>query len=152
VPVCHYITPGDIDKLAGAGINTLHIPTTYTAWVRVPGSQLYSGNQVSFLKTIATYAITKYKIYIIIDVHLLPGGINGMPFGKASGHFGWFNNQTALDYSLEAINAMLDYVQNQSGSPSSYTIAPINGPVDDITQFGFLLALTDSGAEIYSCR
>ena len=142
-----YITPGDIDKLAGAGINTLRIPTTYAAWVKVPGSQLYSGNQINFLKTIATYAITKYKMHIIIDVHSLPGGVNGMPFGEASGHFGWFNNQTALDYSLEAIDAVLDYVQNQSGSPSSYTIAPINEPVDDITQFGFPLALTDSGAD-----
>lgn len=39
-----YITPSDIDTLASAGVTILRIPTTYAAWVKVPGSQLYSGN------------------------------------------------------------------------------------------------------------
>src|SRR4051812_33193944 len=52
-----YIRPSDIDILARTGIKILRIPTTYAAWVKVPGSQLYSGNQVQFLKNIATYAI-----------------------------------------------------------------------------------------------
>ena len=85
-------------------------------------------------------------MHIIIDVHSLPGGVNGMPFGEASGHFGWFNNQTAYEYSLQAIDAVIDYVQNQSGNPASYTIAPINEPVDNIASFGFPAALTDNGA------
>ncbi|KAL4965237.1 glycoside hydrolase superfamily [Aspergillus stella-maris] len=118
-----YITTSDIDKLASAGINTLRIPTTYAAWVDVPGSQLYSGNQVSFLKNIATYAIAKHKMHIILDVHSLPGG-----------------------YSLQTIDAVIDYVQNRSGDPASYTIAPINEPVDNIASFGFPAALTDNGA------
>lgn len=142
-----FITPADIDKLHGAGVNTLRIPTTYAAWVKVPGSQLYSGNQVSFLRNIATYAITRYGMHIIVDVHSLPGGVNGMPFGGAEGHFGWFHNQTALDYSLQAIDAVIDYVQN-SGHPESYTIEPINEPVDnrDLSAFGTPAALSEQGA------
>ncbi|EAW20793.1 putative cellulase [Aspergillus fischeri NRRL 181] len=142
-----YITPAAIDKLAGAGVNTLRIPTTYAAWVKVPGSQLYSGNQVSFLRNIATYAITRHGMHVIIDVHSLPGGVNGMPFGEASGHYGWFNNQTALDYSLAAIDAVLAYVQS-SGHPESYTIAPINEPVDnrDMRFFGTPAALSENGS------
>ncbi|KAE8148115.1 glycoside hydrolase superfamily [Aspergillus avenaceus] len=142
-----YITPTDIDKLASAGINTLRIPTTYAAWVKVPGSQLYSGNQVSFLRNIATYAITKHGMYVIIDVHSLPGGVNGMPFGEAVGHFGWFNNQTAFDYSLLVIDSIIAYIQNSS-HPESYTIAPINEPVDndDFSAFGFPASLSDDGA------
>ena len=124
-----YITPSDIDKYAAAGITILRIPTTYAAWVKVPGSQFYSGNQVSFLKTIATYAITKYNMHVIVDVHSLPGGVNGMGFGEAEGHYGWFNNQTALTYSYKAIDAVIAYVQG-SGFPQSYTIEPINEPVD----------------------
>ncbi|KAL4883062.1 putative cellulase [Aspergillus karnatakaensis] len=142
-----WITPAVIDELHDAEVNTLRIPTTYAAWVKVPGSQLHSGNQVSFLKNIATYAIAKYGMHIIIDVHSLPGGVNGMPFGEAEGHYGWFNNQTALDYSLDAIDAVIDYVQT-SGHPGSYTIAPINEPVDnrDMSYFGTPLALSDDGA------
>lgn len=142
-----YITPADIDKLAGAGINTLRIPTTYAAWVKVPGSQLYTGNQVSFLRNIANYAINRYGMHIIIDVHSLPGGVNGQPFGEALGHYGWFNNQTALDYSLKAIDAVISYVQSSS-HPESYTIAPINEPVDneDMSAFGTPAALSEDGA------
>jgi aryl-phospho-beta-D-glucosidase BglC (GH1 family) len=60
-----WITTADIDKLGAAGINVLRIPTTYAAWVEVPGSQLYHGNQVSFLSSIASYAINKYSMHII---------------------------------------------------------------------------------------
>jgi aryl-phospho-beta-D-glucosidase BglC (GH1 family) len=142
-----YITPSDIDTLAVAGVTILRIPTTYSAWAIVPGSQLYHGNQISFLKTIATYAITKYNMHIIIDVHSLPGGVNGLGIGEADGHFGWFNNQTALSYSYEVIDAVISYVQT-SGFPQSYTIAPINEPVDntDFSTFGTSAALSDSGA------
>jgi aryl-phospho-beta-D-glucosidase BglC (GH1 family) len=142
-----YIIPSDIDTLAAAGVAILRIPTTYAAWVKIPGSQLYSGNQVSFLKTIATYAITKYNMHIIVDVHSLPGGVNGMGFGEANGHYGWFNNATELAYSYEVIDAVIAYVQS-SGFPQSYTIEPINEPVDniDITAFGTPVALSDSGA------
>lgn len=142
-----FITPSDIDTLAAAGVTILRIPTTYAAWIEVPGSQLYHGDQVSFLKTIATYAITKHNMHIIVDVHSLPGGVNGMAFGEATGHFGWFNNETALEYSYQAIDAVISYVQS-SGYPQSYTIEPINEPVDnpDITTFGTPAALSDSGA------
>lgn len=72
-----FITTATIDKLANAGFSSLRIPTHYAAWIKVPGSELYSGNQVSFLKTISTYAINKYGMHVIIGLHSLPGGVNG---------------------------------------------------------------------------
>ncbi|KAL5051192.1 glycoside hydrolase superfamily [Aspergillus fruticulosus] len=99
-----WINPALIDELYGAGANTLRIPTTYAAWVKVQGSRLYSGKQVPFLRNIATYATMKYGMHVIINVHSLPGGVNGMPFDEAEGHFGCFN-QTALNYSLEVVDA-----------------------------------------------
>lgn len=143
-----WITTADIDTFAAAGVNVLRIPTSYAAWIKVPGSQLYTGNQVSFLKNIATYAINKYGMHIIIDLHSLPGGVNGMPFGEAEGHYGWFNNATALAYSLQAVDAVISFINN-SQFPQSFTIEPINEPVDvpDITLFGSPYCLTDSGAE-----
>ncbi|KAL1652728.1 hypothetical protein SLS61_004710 [Didymella pomorum] len=141
-----YIRPADIDKLASAGVNVLRIPTTYAAWVKVPGSRFYSGNQVSFFKNIASYAISKYGMHIILDIHSLPGGVNGMGFGEGEGRFGWFDNTTNLDYSLEAVDAALQYIQS-SGSPQSYTLAPINEPVDnrDLSTFGTPAALSNNG-------
>lgn len=142
-----WITPADIDKLAAANINLLRIPTTYAAWVQIPGSQLYSGDQASYLKTIASYAVAKYNMHIVLDIHSLPGGVNGMPFGEREGGFDWFNNATALDYSYQAVSAAIDFIRN-SGYASSFTLEPLNEPVDnrDITAFGSPFALSDSGA------
>lgn len=142
-----FITPGDIDNLAAAGVNVLRIPTTYAAWVTVPGSQLYSGRQVNHLEAISTYAIDNYGMHIILDVHSLPGGVNGVTIGEKQGNFNWFHNETALDYSYQAIDAVIDYIQN-SGSPQSYTLAPINEPVDNRNEstFGSPESLSDDGA------
>jgi aryl-phospho-beta-D-glucosidase BglC (GH1 family) len=143
-----WITNADIDKLATANINVLRIPTTYAAWTKLPGSQLYSGNQQKFLKDISLYAIKKYNMHIIIDIHSLPGGVNGQGIGEADGHYGWFHNQTALSYSYKAVDSVISFIQS-SGFPSHFTLAPINEPVDntDMSAFGSPYALSDSAAD-----
>lgn len=144
-----FITSKDIDQLAQANVGVLRIPTTYAAWIDLPGSQLYSGNQTAYLKNIAEYAIAKYDMHVIIDVHSLPGGINGLPIGEKTGNWGWFHNQTALDLSLQAIDKVLHFIQH-SAHPHSYTLAPINEPADNNKQnmslFGTPAVLSDNGA------
>lgn len=58
-----FLNTSTIDQLASVGVNTLRIPTTYAAWISIPGSQLYHGNQQSYLKTVTNYAITKYNMH-----------------------------------------------------------------------------------------
>ncbi|SPJ74485.1 uncharacterized protein FTOL_04216 [Fusarium torulosum] len=87
-----YITTKDIDILAAAGINVLYIPMGYNAWVDVPGPWLYTGGQACFLRAISDYAIKKHGIYIILNIHLLPGGLNGMGLSEKEGNYGWFQN------------------------------------------------------------
>ncbi|KEQ96331.1 glycoside hydrolase family 5 protein [Aureobasidium subglaciale EXF-2481] len=143
-----WITCADIDKLATANINVLRIPTTYAAWIKLPGTQLYSGNQQKWLRDIAMYAINKYNMHIVIDIHSLPGGVNGQGIGEADGHYGWFQNQTALDYSFKAVDAIITFIQS-TGRPCSFTLEPINEPVDNrlgVAVFGSPFALSDAGA------
>lgn len=142
-----YITTDDIDKLAAGGVKLLRVPTTYAAWVKVPGSQLYTGNQTAIIKEIANYAIEKHGMHIILDLHSLPGGTNALGNESAVFHYGWFFNETAWNYSMQAVDEVLSFVQN-SGSPESYTIAPINEPADnpDILAFASSAALTEDGA------
>ncbi len=142
-----FIQTADIDKLAAAGINVLRIPTGYNTWVKVPGSALYTGRQVEYLKAISSYAIAKHGMHVIVDIHSLPGGLNGMGLGGREGYYDWFQNQTALDYSYQAVDAAIAFIQNPD-HPQGYTLAPINEPVDvrDITVFGTPACLTDAGA------
>lgn len=142
-----YITIADIDNLAKAGVNVLRIPTGYNAWVAVPGSKLYTGNQVRFLRTIGEYAIARYNMHVILDIHSHPGGVNGLGLGGKEGGFGWFNNQTALTYSYKAVDAAIAFIQSSSHS-NGWTLQPLNEPVDnrDPTTFGTPAALSDIGA------
>ncbi|KAI7355298.1 glycoside hydrolase family 5 protein [Hortaea werneckii] len=139
-----WITTADIDKMGKLGINTLRIPTTYAAWVKVPGSQLYSGNQQKYLRTITNYAIDKYNMHVIIGLHSLPGGINTLSIGEAFGHDAWFQNSTNLDYSFRAIDSIISFIKN-SGRPYGFTIAPLNEPSDNFAAFATPAGLTENG-------
>lgn len=117
-----FITTADIDTLASVGINTLRITTTYAAWIDVPGSMLYHGNQQKYLRTITDYAIKQYGMHIVLGLHSLPGGTNWLDIGEALGHLDWWFNATNLDYSLQAVDKVLDFVQS-SVAPNQFTIS-----------------------------
>ena len=134
-----------IDQLASVGVNTLRIPTTYAAWISVPGSQLYHGAQQTYLRAITDYAITKYNMHIIIGLHSLPGGVNSLDIGEALGHGDWFFNTTNLDYSLKAVDGILSFMQT-SGHLNAFTLAPINEASDThLAGFGTPAGLTTNG-------
>ncbi|KAJ5248760.1 hypothetical protein N7468_000211 [Penicillium chermesinum] len=105
-----FIREADIDELAAAKVSIPRIPTTYAAWIDLPGSRLYSGHQQAHLRRIANYAIEKYNMHIIVDIHSLPGGINGLGIGQAVGHWGWWYNQPALEWSLQVVDAVIEFV------------------------------------------
>lgn len=159
-----YITTKDIDKIASGGVNLIRIPTTYAAWVKIPGAGYHSGNQQKYFKKIADYAIKKYGMHVVLDLHSLPGGVNGLDIGEVSvvptfrsqalltmmqrvGKWEWFNSTKNFDLSLKVVDAALDFIQH-SGSPQSYSFAPVNEPADnpDFSKFGTPAALSDAGA------
>lgn len=136
-----------IDDLASVGVNTLRIPTTYAAWVRVPGSELLSGYQVQFMDRIINYAVGKYNMHIIIGLHSLPGGVNSLDIGEALGHDAWFFNQTNLEYSWIAVDRILDYVKASPLGLNKFSISPINEASDtNLVGFGTAAGLTYEGA------
>lgn len=138
-----FLNTTTIDQLAAVGVNTLRIPTTYAAWIKVPGSALYSGNQQQHLRKITSYAINKYGMHIIIGLHSLPGGVNSLDIGEGLMHDAWFYNTTNLNYSFQAIDGILKYIKT-SGSIQSFTIAPINEASDNLAGFGTAAGLSQN--------
>ncbi|KAL4883006.1 glycoside hydrolase superfamily [Aspergillus karnatakaensis] len=139
-----FVTTADIDELASVGVNTLRIPTTYAAWISVPGSQLYQGNQKAHLRKIALYAIQKYNMRIIVGLHSLPGGVNSLDIGEKVGNNGWFYNATNMAYSLSAIDEMLTFIV-ETGYPWAFTLSPINEASDNPKEFASPNTLTANG-------
>lgn len=147
-----FITTSTIDTLAAAGISLLRIPTTYAAWINLPGSALYSGNQTQHLRRITEYAIDTYNMHIIIDVHSLPGGLNGLDIGEAMGHWGWFYNDTAWGHSMDVVDRVVEFI-GASGRPRAFTFEVMNEPADrnregdlGMAAFGTPAAVSDSAA------
>ncbi|KAH7319366.1 glycoside hydrolase superfamily [Rhexocercosporidium sp. MPI-PUGE-AT-0058] len=69
-----FFTERDIDAFAAVGVNLLIIPTTYATWI------------LQILNRVATYAIEKYDMHIVLDLYSLPGGVNWFDIGEAIGH------------------------------------------------------------------
>lgn len=143
-----WFTKADIDTFAAQGVNILRIPFVYAAWIKVPGSPHYHGPQIEIMKDLATYAIDKYGMHIVLDLHALPGGVNWLEIGEAHGHGAWFYNKENLELSYQAVDAVLNYIQT-SAHPGSYTLAPVNEAVDskDLRTFGTPFALSDKAAD-----
>ncbi|KAL8277702.1 hypothetical protein RQP46_009975 [Phenoliferia psychrophenolica] len=125
-----YVTTADIDKLARYGVNTVRISTTYAVWYDFADSWLYHGNQLAALRTISEYAITRYNMHVIIGFHSLPGGVNDLEGGEASGHNNWWYNSTHFAESMIVVGKALDYISSSPNS-ASYTFSPMNEPGDN---------------------
>lgn len=117
---------------------------TYAAWVLVPGSELYHGNQQTYLQTITKYAIETYGMRVAIGLHSLPGGVNSLDIGEAIGHDNWFYNNTNLEYSYQAIEAILTFIEN-SGNPWAFSVSALNEASDNLAGFATATTLTSDG-------
>ncbi|CAO1635901.1 unnamed protein product [Jaminaea pallidilutea] len=130
-----WYTKADIDQLAKYGINVLRVPTTYQAWIDLPGSQLYHGNQQKYLADLLDYAAGTHNMKVIIGLHSLPGGVNSLEIGEAFGHKAWFYNATNFDYSMLAVNNTLAWI-NQRPQKVAFSLSPLNEAGDDLSVFG----------------
>ncbi|KAK8035483.1 hypothetical protein PG993_010478 [Apiospora rasikravindrae] len=140
-----WFTTADIDVLASGGLKVLRIPTTYQAWIDLPGSALYHGQQLARLQEIASYAITQHGMHVVLDLHGLPGGVNNQTIGERVGGLDWWYNETALAWSMKTVDAVLDFIQ-QSGQPESFTLEPVNEPMDNPDAIGQPSALSEKAS------
>ncbi|KAK8058197.1 glucan 1-3-beta-glucosidase precursor [Apiospora phragmitis] len=141
-----WFTTADIDVLAAAGLRVLRIPTTYQAWIDLPGSALHHGQQRARLREVATHAVTTHGMHVVLDLHGLPGGVNNQTIGERVGGLDWWYNETALAWSLKTVDAVLDFIQ-QSGSPQAFSLEPVNEPMDNPDDIGLPSALSDEAAD-----
>lgn len=140
-----WFTTADIDVLASGGLKVLRIPTTYQAWIDLPGSKLYHGQQTACITEIASHAIAKHGMHVILDLHGLPGGVNNQTIDERVGGLDWWYNEKALDWSMKTVDAVLDFIQ-KSGQPQSYTLEPVNEPMDNPEDIGQPSSLSETAS------
>ncbi|KAH9890241.1 glycoside hydrolase superfamily [Xylariomycetidae sp. FL2044] len=124
-----YFTTADVDLFAEYGVNLLRIPIGYWAFHKAyDGDSYHTGSQLLHLSALAKYAIEKKGMHIILDLHGLPGGQNGLDNQGKSGDLYWWNNQTNFDRSIDLVKRATDFILIQS-KPEQWTLSVINEPL-----------------------
>ena len=93
----------------------------------VNGDRYHTGSQLFHMSRIANYAVKK-GMHVIIDLHGLPGGQNGLDNQGKTGDLNWWNNSTNMDYSLKLVDLATSWILKQP-SPEQYTLGLINEPL-----------------------
>ncbi|KAL3459887.1 glycoside hydrolase superfamily [Aspergillus heterothallicus] len=93
-----------------------HAPGASDEWTlcKTLGRRCGRGHQQKYLRRITEYAIRRYKMHVIIE---------------ATGHWGWFYNETAWAHSLNVMDEVLAFI-GSSSSPGSFTLEPMKEPAD----------------------
>jgi aryl-phospho-beta-D-glucosidase BglC (GH1 family) len=130
-----YITEKDIDLFASYGVNLLRVPIGYWAFMfRQQGMHYHTGGQLLALARISQYAIRK-GMHVIIDLHGLPGGQNGLDNQGKTGQLTWWNNDKNFDDSIKMVNLATDWIKWQPNS-DQFTLSLINEPLPALYYFG----------------
>jgi hypothetical protein len=130
-----YITEKDIDLFASYGVNLLRVPIGYWAFMfRQQGMHYHTGGQLLAFSRIAQYAIRK-GMHIIVDLHGLPGGQNGLDNQGKTGQLEWWNNDKNFDDSIKMVNLATDWIKMQPNS-DQFTLSLINEPLPALYYFG----------------
>ncbi|KAL2065911.1 hypothetical protein VTL71DRAFT_3581 [Oculimacula yallundae] len=123
-----FFKTSDIDLYASYGVNVLRIPVSYWAFMpAVNGDHYHTGSQLFHMARIANYAISK-GMHIIVDLHGLPGGQNGLDNQGKTGDLNWWNNQTNFDYSMKTVDLATTWILKQP-RPEQFTLGLINEPL-----------------------
>lgn len=130
-----YITKKDIDLYASYGVNLIRVPVGYWAFMlRQKGMHYHTGGQLLALSRISQYAISK-GMHVIIDLHGLPGGQNGLDNQGKTGQLTWWNNDKNFDDSIKMVNLATDWIKIQPNN-NQFTLSLINEPLPALYYFG----------------
>jgi len=126
----HYntITADNISTIASYGFNHIRVPISFWAFIPLVSEPYVGGIQLAHLDRIAQ-ACYANNMYILLDLHGLPGSQNGL---QQSGHntsdieFWNANQQTRADATVQAA---IDHITNSTYSSVYSAIAICNEPV-----------------------
>ncbi|PLW43559.1 hypothetical protein PCANC_13258 [Puccinia coronata f. sp. avenae] len=123
-----WLTEADIEKLYQSGINTLRVPLGFWAFIEtVPPEPYITTGQLDQLEQLCGWAYAR-DIYLILDLHGLPGSQNGE---QQSGH-----NTTSPNFfqplqqarSDQLVKAVVDWIAGSAYYSIISAIEVINEP------------------------
>ncbi|KAL7009614.1 hypothetical protein EMMF5_000522 [Cystobasidiomycetes sp. EMM_F5] len=124
-----WITEADIKFIADHGFNHLRVPIGYWAFINQPSGTPYASmsGQLEQLTRILGLA-AKYNLYVVVDLHGLPGSQNGE---QPSGHIGYnnFYNSDMQAYADQTVDAAIQYMTTSPYRGVITAFAACNEPI-----------------------
>jgi aryl-phospho-beta-D-glucosidase BglC (GH1 family) len=130
-----FFTEADIDKYVSYGVNTIRIPVGYWAFMpALEGDNYYTGRQLFYMSKIADYAIRR-GMHVVLDLHGLPGGQNGLDNQGKTNQLDWWHNEANFAATLKLVGLATDYILRKPNS-NQWTLGLINEPIPELYHFG----------------
>jgi aryl-phospho-beta-D-glucosidase BglC (GH1 family) len=101
---------------------------------RQKGMHYHTGGQLLAFSRIADYAISR-GMHVIVDLHGLPGGQNGLDNQGKTGQLEWWHNEANFDATIQLVKLATAWIRIQPRS-NQFTLSIINEPLPEILHFG----------------
>ncbi|KAF8335342.1 glycoside hydrolase family 5 protein, partial [Cantharellus anzutake] len=121
-----FYTESDFAAIAAAGLNHVRIPIGYWAFDTSGGEPFISGQYPYLLKAVGW--ARNQGLFVIIDVHGLPGSQNGFDNSGRKGPVNWPNSQSNIDRSNTIIQTLAVEFSKASYANVVSAIQPVNEP------------------------
>lgn len=120
----HWITEKDFESMAGHGCTLVRIPVPYTIF----GDFSHRSGCIEYLDQAFDWA-EKWGLKILVDLHTVPGGQNGLDNGGICGLCTWHQNQESVDLTLQILEKI---AKRYSGHPAFWGLEPVNEPANEL--------------------
>lgn len=117
-----FIQEIDIEKIASYGMNLIRLPIPYT----VMGANNRS-SCIEYVDKLFTWA-NKYNLKILLDLHTVPGGQNGLDNSVVTGLCTWHKNQDKVIATIDLLELIAKRYANHN---SFYGIELLNEPISE---------------------
>lgn len=122
-----WVTESDISGLAALNYNLLRIPIGFWALITTTGDEPYvKSTQMDQVERVMQYA-SDLGMYVVLDIHGLPGSQNGKEHSGHAGSIGWFT-ETNNARSLHAVTEAMNFITQSSNKAVIAAIEIMNEP------------------------
>lgn len=118
-----FIGEKDFAFLRDAGVELVRLPVPYSVFGDVEG-RLGCIEQVDSAFSWAE----SYGLRVLIDLHTVPGGANGLENGGACGLCTWHTSEDNVRQTLDVLERL---ARRYAPSPALFGIEPVNEPADE---------------------
>ncbi|MFR7592060.1 MAG: glycoside hydrolase family 5 protein [Longibaculum sp.] len=119
-----FIQEKDIAKIASYGMNLVRLPIPYTVF----GNYEKRSGCIEYVDKLFSWAL-KYHLKVLLDLHTVPGGQNGLDNSGTTGLCTWHKDEEKVNEVIDLIEAL---ALRYASSKALFGIELLNEPISEV--------------------